>query len=236
MEGTTGNRTSDGTKVLPLLSAVVSRVSTLMSLADSRLPTGGHVHSGGVEEAIARGLVRDIATVEAFLTRRLRTAGAVTASIAAAVCESHIDIETAEHETDARTPSPASRAASRAQGRGLLRLARASWPEHRWDAIPRRPHLAVVAGAVGRVAGLTGLDTASVQIYTTMTGSAIAAQRLLALDPSEVAACTLRLANLCDEIADLVATRLPTLTDLSDPLLDILAESHAQRERPLFVS
>ncbi|MDJ0394098.1 urease accessory UreF family protein [Rhodococcus sp. G-MC3] len=218
------------------MSAVVSRVSTILSLADSRLPTGGHVHSGGVEEAVARGLVRDIATVEAFLNRRLRTTGAVTASVAAAVCESVVDVAIAELETDARTPSPAARAASRAQGRGLLRLARASWPDEAWDSLPRRPHLAVIAGVVGRVAGLTGLDLASVQIYTTMTGSAIAAQRLLALDPSEIAACTLRLARTCDEVADVVYSSLPTLIDLSDPLLDVLAESHVQRERPLFVS
>lgn len=218
------------------MSAVVARVSTILSLADSRLPTGGHVHSGGVEEAIERGLVRDIATVEAFLNRRLRTSGAVTASVAAAVCRSVLDVHSAELETDARIPSPAARAASRAQGRGLLRLARASWPDHGWDSLPRRPHLAVVAGVVGRVAGLTGLDMASVQVYTTMTGSAIAAQRLLALDPSNVAACTLRLARTCDEVADLVDARLPDLIDLSDPLLDVLSESHAQRERPLFVS
>nr|WP_296766259.1 urease accessory UreF family protein [Rhodococcus sp. (in: high G+C Gram-positive bacteria)] len=218
------------------MSAVVARVSTILSLADSRLPTGGHVHSGGVEEAIERGLVRDIATVEAFLNRRLRTSGAVTASIAAAVCRSVLDVQAAELESDARTPSPAARAASRAQGRGLLRLARASWPDHSWDSLPRRPHLSVIAGVVGRVAGLTGLDMASVQVYTTMTGSAIAAQRLLALDPSDVAACTLRLARTCDEVADLVVDRLPDLIDVSDPLLDVLSESHARRERPLFVS
>lgn len=212
------------------------RVATLMSLADSRLPTGGHVHSGGMEEAVEQGMVRDVATVEAFLIRRLRSSGAVAASIAAAVCESSIETAIAELETDARTPSPASRAASRAQGRGLLRLARASWPEHEWGSLPRRPHLPVIAGLVGRIAGLTGQDIASVQIYTTMTGSAIAAQRLLALDPSDVAACTLRLARTCDEVTDLVCSNLPNLVDLSDPLLDVLSESHARRERPLFVS
>lgn len=236
MDGTTGHRVADGAEVFSLLSAAITKVSTILSLADSRLPTGGHVHSGGVEEAIELGLVRDIPTVEAFLLRRVRTTGAVTASIAAAVCESKIAIDLAEAETDARTPSPAARTASRAQGRGLLRLAKASWPQENWSELARRPHLAVMAGAVGRVAGLTGQDIASVQIYTTMTGSAVAAQRLLALDPSDVAACTLRLAATCDDVADLVCARLPDLVDLSDPLLDVLAESHAQRERPLFAS
>ncbi|WP_072802231.1 urease accessory protein UreF [Rhodococcoides yunnanense] len=212
------------------------QVSTVLTLADSRLPTGGHVHSGGVEEAIAQGLVRDVPTVEAFLTRRLRTSGAVAASIAAAVCAGFLNATAAEAETDARTPSPAARRSSRAQGRGLLRLATTTWPEHDWAALGRRPHLPVVAGVVGRVVGLTGQDLASVQIYTTMTGAAIAAQRLLALDPSEVAACTLRLARICNEVTDQVCAELPALIDLSDPLLDVLSESHALRERPLFVS
>ena len=37
----------------------------------------------------------------------------------------------ADRETDARTPAPAARQASRAQGRGLLRLARRVWPDRR---------------------------------------------------------------------------------------------------------
>ncbi|MGA9870104.1 MAG: urease accessory UreF family protein [Rhodococcus sp. (in: high G+C Gram-positive bacteria)] len=218
------------------MSAATAHVATLFSLADSRLPTGGHVHSGGVEEAIEQGLVRDIDTLEEFLVRRIRTSGAVAASIAAALCESSIGVDRAEAEADARTPSPAARAASRAQGRGLLRLAKATWAQHDWSVLPAKPHLAVVSGVVGAVAGLTGADIASVQIYTTMTGSAVAAQRLLALDPSEVAACTLRIARTCDAVADLVCERLPHLTDLSDPLLDVLAETHVRRERPLFAS
>ncbi|MBY6410132.1 urease accessory protein UreF [Rhodococcus sp. BP-252] len=218
------------------MSAVTAQVSTLLTLADSRLPTGGHVHSGGVEEAVEQGVVRDLPTVEAFLNRRLRTSGAVGASIAASVCAGLLDPTTADAETDARIPSPAARGASRAQGRGLLRLAKTTWPEHDWNGVARRPHLPVVAGLVGRVAGLSYRDIAAVQIYTTMTGSAIAAQRLLALDPSDVAACTLRLARTCDEVTDVVVSTHPELVDLSDPLLDVLSESHALRERPLFVS
>ncbi len=51
----------------------MTSLATLLTLADSRLPTGGHVHSGGVEEAVTEGLVRDLATLRAFLRRRIRT-------------------------------------------------------------------------------------------------------------------------------------------------------------------
>ena len=51
----------------------------LLALSDSRLPTGGHVHSGGIEEAVTSGLVTDIVTLRAYLRRRIRTQGLVSA-------------------------------------------------------------------------------------------------------------------------------------------------------------
>ena len=50
----------------------MTNLSTLLTLADSRLPTGGHVHSGGVEEAVTSGLVVDLVTLRAYLRRRIR--------------------------------------------------------------------------------------------------------------------------------------------------------------------
>jgi urease accessory protein len=211
----------------------MTNLTTLLTLADSRLPTGGHVHSGGVEEAVTSGLVVDLATLRAYLQRRIRTQGLVTASLAAAVHAGTLSISDADRETDARTPAPAARQASRAQGRGLARLARRVWPDHDWHPLGTTPHLAVAAGAVGDASGLNPDQTALSVVYTTMTGSATAAQRLLALDPGDVAALTFELAPLCEATA---AEAGKELADLSDPLLDVLAQRHSARERPLFVS
>jgi urease accessory protein len=211
----------------------MANLTTLLALADSRLPTGGHVHSGGVEEAISSGLLTDLTALEAYLRRRIRTQALVTASLAVAVHTGVLDAVAADTETDARTPSPAARAASRSQGRGLLRLAGRVWPLANWSALGRSPHLAVVAGMVGRTAELAPRHTALSLVYTTMTGSATAAQRLLALDPADVAALTFTLASLCERTADEATTGL---ADLSDPLLDVLSQRHAQRERPMFAS
>ncbi|GGG10727.1 urease accessory protein UreF [Rhodococcoides trifolii] len=185
---------------------------------------------------MSSGMVHDLATVEAYLLRRIRSSGAVAGSIAAAVASGLLDPTSADFETDARTPSPAARAASRAQGRGLLRLAKHTWPQHDWSPLGSRPHLPVVSGVVADITGLGPRETALVQIYTAMTGSAIAAQRLLALDPADVAACTFGLTAECDLVAESVTARLPDLADLSDPLLDFLGEKHLERDRPLFVS
>ncbi|MEZ0340914.1 urease accessory protein UreF [Mycobacterium sp. pV006] len=214
----------------------MSNLTTLLALSDSRLPTGGHVHSGGVEEAVTSGLVADLCTLEAFLRRRIVTTGLVTASLAAAVADGTLSAESGtggDAETDARTPSPAARQASRAQGRGLLRLARRVWPGHRWDILGATPHLSVAAGLVGSVSGLSPQHTALSIVYTTMTNSATAAQRLLALDPGDVAALTFTLAPVCEQTA---AEAACGLADLSDPLLDVLAQRHVERDRPLFAS
>jgi urease accessory protein len=208
-------------------------LATLLALADSRLPTGAHVHSGGVEEAVASGMVTGLDTLQAFLVRRIRTHGLVTASVAAAVHRGELSVEDADRETDARTPAPAARQASRSQGRGLARLARRVWPDGDWDDLGPRPHRAVAAGRVGAVSGLTPGHGALHIVYTTMTGSATAAQRLLALDPGAVAAVTIALSPLCESTA---AEANEGLADLSDPLLDTLAQRHAERDRSLFAS
>ncbi|GAB2529858.1 urease accessory protein UreF [Nocardia heshunensis] len=208
-------------------------LATLLTLADSRLPIGGHVHSGGVEEAVASGLLRDVPSVELYLRRRVRTSGLVAASLAAAVAAGTLDPGRAELEADARTPSPSARVASRAQGRGLLRLAKQVWPQADWRAVGARPHLSTVFGLVAIAADASPGDIASVIVYTTMTGAATAAQRLLALDPAAIAACTIRLAPVCDATA---LEAVKSLAALSDPLQDVLAERHLRRELPLFAS
>ena len=61
-------------------------MNALWLLADSRLPTGGHAHSGGIEAAVRRGLVRRPDDVAAWLDGRVPTAGLVTAAASAAAC------------------------------------------------------------------------------------------------------------------------------------------------------
>src|ERR1700682_5297518 len=147
---------------------LMTTLAPLLTRPDSRLPTGGHVHSGGVEEAVTSGLVVDLTTLRAYLRRRIRTQGLVTAAIAAAGHDGRLLLPAADRETDARTPSPAARRASRAQGRGLARLARRVWSDVDWAALGTTPHLAVAAGAVGAASGLTAEHTALSVVYTTM--------------------------------------------------------------------
>ncbi|MDL9937269.1 urease accessory UreF family protein [Gordonia sp. ABSL1-1] len=210
-----------------------SPLAMMLSLADSRLPVGGHVHSGGVEQAIADGVIRGADELAAFLYRRVTTTGLVTASIAAAVADGELDVEAAQTETDARTPSAAARKASLAQGRGMLRLARRMWPEQDFAGHRPQTHLPVISGAIGKLCALSGFHTALVLVYTTMSGSATAGQRLLALDPADVAIMIADLGGECERVAARAATGL---ADLSDPILDVFAERHERQAMPLFMS
>ncbi|MEE4024608.1 urease accessory UreF family protein [Gordonia sp. PKS22-38] len=219
--------------MIPASPDMHSQLAMMLTLADSRLPVGGHVHSGGVEQAIADRVVVDAASLATFVHRRIATSGLVAASVAAAVADGTLEVADAQQETDARTPSAAARRASYAQGRGMLRLARRLWPDHDWSPHAPQTHLPVISGSVGRVSRLSGFHTALVLVYTTMSGAATAGQRLLALDPADVAVVIADLGGECERIAAAAAVEL---ADLSDPTLDVFAERHERRDMPLFVS
>ncbi|GLY31347.1 urease accessory protein UreF [Kineosporia sp. NBRC 101731] len=218
--------------------------AALLALADQRLPSGGHVHSGGVEQAITDGLITGVKSLERFLERRLRTTGLVTAGLAAAAATitTPAQLQRLDREADARTPSPAQRLASRAQGRGLLRTARATWAAPSttlsWTDLGPRPHHPITLGCACAAGGVTPQGAALAAAYLSVSAPSTAAQRLLALDPVTVAAVTVRLGPAIEQVAAVAAHNLEFehLPDDSDPLLDLLAERHAAREERLFAS
>jgi urease accessory protein len=142
-------------------------------------------------------------------------------------------LATLDAEADARTPSPALQAASRQQGRGLVRVGRRAWPAPAWDALPDRPHHPLALGVAAHAAGLHPRDAAAAAAYLSVSGPATAAQRLLAMDPLTVAAVTARLAPEVDDVATRSTGALPAA---ADPLLDLLAEVHLARRDRYFAS
>jgi len=257
-------------------------LSTLLVLADGRLPAGAHAHSGGVEAAVAAGRIHDVPTLESFLLGRTATAGVVAAAFAAATCRavtaggsqpwsdprwsdaSHrLDgfgglrgpvsngvrgepgeagvgrVATLDDGVDVRTASPALRAASRAQGRALLRAAARIWPAA-GRPTGASPHHPIATGIAAAAAGLGPPEAALVAVYGGLTGAASAAVRLLGLDPYAVHALVARLAPECDRVADDAAAHADDpVDDLpagSAILLDIDAEQHATWEVRLFAS
>ncbi|HEV7713608.1 MAG TPA: urease accessory UreF family protein [Asanoa sp.] len=248
-------------------------LSTLLVLADGRLPSGAHAHSGGIEAAVAAGRVHDLRTLESFLLGRTATTGVMSAAFAAATChalttdgvvsaavatdhalsarpdEEHWDrVRALDDGLDARTASPALRAASRAQGRALLRAVARIWPDvaqagERPAARSRFPagsHHPTAIGIAAAAAGLGPAEAGLVAVYGGLTGAASAAVRLLGLDPYAVHGLVAALAQECDRVAADAALRVDDpVDDLpagSALLLDIDAEQHATWEVRLFAS
>jgi urease accessory protein len=189
--------------------------AALLLLADSRLPAGGHAHSGGAEEAVRLGMITGSEDLARFLRGRLATTGLVTAALSAAACEMAISTALSpgpddtppvpspgpgdrlvrlwrqlDAEADARTASPAQREAGRTQGRLLLRTARRMWPSAILGtlalAVPDGPHHPLALGATAASAGCEPYQAALAAAYNSVTGPATAAVRLLGLDPVTV--------------------------------------------------
>ncbi|MFI2371289.1 urease accessory protein UreF [Streptomyces sp. NPDC018833] len=217
--------------------------AALLVLADGRFPAGGHAHSGGVEPAVREGRIRDAQDLEHFCRGRLHTTGLTSAALAAAAALGHDPAEL-DHAADARTPSPALRAAARKLGRQMMRAARAAWPGPELDALaaafPRGTHQPIVLGTAARAAGLGADDAAHCVVYETVSGPATAAVRLLSLDPFQATAVLARLAPEMDAVAERAtgAARegVDALPAASAPLLDITAEQHATWPVRLFAS
>lgn len=217
-------------------------LATLLMLADSRLPAGGHAHSAGAEQAVTDRVVTDEATLAAYLRRRLATSGAVAAGLAAAAAaltgleREGLGAELArlDEEADARTPLAATRLASRAQGRGLVRVGRRAWPAPVWGLLPRAPHHAIALGVAAATGGASAHEAAIAAAYLSLTGPAAAVQRLLGLDPVAVtvllAAMRADLHGLADAV---VGADVPMESDV---LSDLLTAGHTSRQDKLFAS
>jgi urease accessory protein len=220
---------------------------TALLLADSRFPGGGHAHSGGVEEAAAIGRLSTVQDLAGFLHGRLHTAGLLAAVFAAAAAHAARRGTAPEFwprlaaELDARTPSPAQREASRAQGNAVLRALRAlaapGRPSHLDTIFPptaggaaSRPHHCVALGVAVGMAGGAPSDAALAAAYLSVSGPASAAVRLLGLDPFAVNAAVMGLAAdiraVAGQAADTAGADPAELPAPGAPGLDLLAEAH----------
>jgi urease accessory protein len=218
-------------------------LTSLLMLADSRLPAGTHAHSGGLEAAVAAERVNDAAELYEFLLGRLSTTGLT----GAAFCVAALDgarLADLDAEYEARTPSPAQRRASRALGRQLLRAVRVGWSGPALDAAaavhPDGPHQPLAFGAAGAAAGLGPHDVAVAAALGSVTGPANAATRLMGIDPDAVTAVLAALEPHVQDTADAaVESALGPISELpsfSAPRLDISAEHHSTWEVRLFAS
>ena len=219
-----------------------SSIPALLLLADGRFPAGGHVHSGGVEAAVADGRIADLATLEAFTAGRLRTTGLVEAALAAATVHrlgghaavARDTLAELDAEADARILAPPLRDASRRLGRQLLRSSTRCWPSlllaTASAVAPGGLHQPVALGTVARVVGIDPMGVAHLALHHAVATPTQAAVRLLGLDPFGSVAIAARLSPLVEHLAEVAADAacgpLAGLPAASSPLLEISAVEH----------
>lgn len=223
----------------------------VMLLSDGRLPSGGHVHSFGLEEAVDERVVVTETDALAFAEASLATAGRTSAALAAAACRlaragaGARSWRRLDREADARMTVPPARAASRQLGRHLVRLGPALGPRAR-EALGKSsppaedPHHALALGAVVGALGGSPDEAASLTLYSHLSTMTTAAVRLLGIDPAATVALAARLAPWIDEAAAEAsdqATRTPSLLPApSTPMLDAFLLDHAERDGRLFAT
>lgn len=229
--------------------------AALLLLADGRFPAGGHVHSAGIESAVAEGRVTDLPTLADYVRGRLSTVGLTDAALSAATVvhvsaatdedERRAIVERLDLEADARIPAPPLRDASRRQGRQLVRVAGRSWPSALLATVasvrPSGVHVSIALGATAVVAGLDEHDVAGLSLHHAVTTPTQAALRLLGLDPFAVAALAVELAAEGEAVAahaaDLGATAaFDELPAASGPVVDLAACEHQRWDMRLFAT
>ena len=218
----------------------MSTALAALLLADGRLPTGGHVHSAGVESAVADGRIDDVESLGEYLLGRLHTVGLTEAALAAAVVLQPDAISALDAEADARITVPELRAVSRRLGRQLVRVAGRCWPDPVLATLPTDPHQPVALGAVGMAAGLDAITVARIAIHHATATPAQSAVRLLGLDPYAVAALTASLTVQGELIAlEALLVASGPIEDLparTGPAVEIAAATHATLSTRLFAS
>lgn len=230
-----------------------------MFLADSRLPSGAHVSSNGLEAGLRRGL--DASEVADYMRSRMATVVRVEAG--AAVVAQHLTasrhrpaapmrtqlppdasgadglngrLRRLEDEWAARTPSPALREIAVVLGAGLTRIGQTVWPETAEVLRPRTLPRPIVLGVIAAGAGISPEDLVRLVAYDDAQTVAAAVLKLEPTDPIRVTGWVL---DACAAIEGSVSelARLTLCEEIpaaGAPLIEDWAEAQSVLPRRLF--
>ncbi|NLA35732.1 MAG: urease accessory protein UreF [Actinobacteria bacterium] len=230
----------------------------LLQLGDGRFPAGGHVHSAGIESAVADGRVTGQHSLADYLRGRMVTVGLTDAALVAATVVRVGDAINTRHdiglvsslceeldaEAEARIAPPPLRAVSRKLGRQLSRVAGRCWPSTLFAVArgvhPHGLHQSVALGVAAVAAELDPRAAATVAMHHALNTPAQAAVRLLGLDPFETVALTIALCDeatvIVDEAVTAASGPLCELPARSGPLCELAALDHPGWDMRLFAS
>ena len=214
----------------------------LLQLSDSALPTGGFVHSGGLESAFQQGEISAPADLRRFIRDALWLSGHSSLPLASAAHEDPASLARLDARAEAFLSSEVANRASRLQGRALLDASARIFPaevgplRERAREARLRCHFAPVFGAV-----LRGLDVAleeAQQLLLSLAARGVlqAAVRLGAAGTHEAQRLLRDLSPAMDEVLARCAHLRETNLAQTAPLADLFGAMHDRVYSRLFQS
>jgi urease accessory protein len=210
-------------------------------LVDSAFPTGGFVHSSGLEAAWQQGEIGGAAALRRFLQSSVQQAGFAALPLVSAAYEAPERCEELDALNDAFLLNAVANRASRVQGRTLIATTARIWPSQPLEQLKGRAaltcaHVAPLAGATFRAIGVPLPTVQQVILFGVARGIVSAAVRLGMTGSYEAQ----RLQWECGGWLDDVLRRCAPLRDdalaQTAPLLDLLQAGHDRLYSRLFQS
>lgn len=207
----------------------------IIQLADSALPVGGYTHSWGLEAALARGEVTDIAGLEAWTRNWLRLAlGPLEGVVVAAACRAAGDpaaLAECNELMDASLAPPTLRTASREMGDHLFQLGE-TWP---WSGagVGRLDgrgvwHHPVAFGVLAHLAGATPGDAVAAFLHQAVFGMISAGVRAIPVSHTHGQQLLAYLHPDVAEAAEAAAARPLAAAGVSSPYYEVLCDGQSR--------
>lgn len=210
----------------------------LQQVFDSQFPVGGFAHSGGLETYAQNGL--DLYGLSELLRNQIRLGwGRLDLAAVALAWRMGDDLDALEKLTavmDAAKVVHGPREASVKQGQRTLKLAERLFPGTKAVSALRRPHYAVVAGALGQQLDLPQHPLVLAFGQATLTGSLAAATRSMAISPPQAQSLLVDLQPELIEATDRILENPDAALNTSTPALDIRSHQQAFLHTRLFQS
>ena len=215
----------------------------VLQLADSSFPTGGFAHSSGLEAAVQRGFVRDVAALSEHVDAVLWSTGRVMLPfVGAAFDEPEVLWSHAEH-LDALLSNHVQKRGSLTQGRAFLATCERIFDDQRiaqWAERVRKrevaAHLAPLFGSIFAVLNIERTETLGVFLHYALRGTLSAAVRLGVVGPLEAQRMHGMAMPTLDAVLYTCATIAPDAAANTAPILDIVAATHDELYARMFQS
>jgi urease accessory protein len=211
----------------------------VLQLSDSAFPTGGFVHSQGLEAAYQFGIATDAA---AFVDQAIWQIGFGALPFVRAATIAKMPILELDCEMHAFLTNPIQSRASRAQGRGLVRVTREAFGDRNGvsaavDALEKtRMHQAPVFGCVAGALGIAPKDASQIFLHGAARNFLSAAVRLGMVGPLEAQRILASRAGLLETVLEHCADLELDDAAQTSPILDLASALHDRLYTRLFQS